>query len=398
MVWSSMSKRLIDLSFDLKKLRDQGYDIEIRSNYLLIKDVPYVNSSREVKRGILVSELTTAGDTTTAPKDHVVEFAGETPCDAQGVALNKIIVESTRRPLTQDLVVDHKFSSKPVPAGVYKDYYEKMTAYVAILSSQAQAIEPGITAQTFPVIVAKEDESVFEYLDTASSRAGISLVTRKLEQAKIAIVGLGGTGSYVLDLIAKTPVGEIHLFDHDTFLTHNAFRAPGAPSVGELNAKPRKVAYLKGVYSRMRRGIIDHDYHVDASNVAELRGMSFVFVCVDPGDAKKVIVEGLEAFGTPFVDVGMDVGLVDNSLNGILRVTTSTPEKRDHLRNRVSLADAGAYNEYDQNIQIADLNALNAALAVIKWKKLCGFYLDFQNEHHSTYSVDCNALTSDERR
>lgn len=54
-------------------------------------------------------------------------------------------------------------------------------------------------------------------------------------------------------------------------------------------------------------------------------------------------------------------------------------------------------DEYAQNIQIADLNALNAALAVIKWKKLCGFYQDFEHEHHSTYTSDGNAMTNEDQ-
>ncbi len=60
-------------------------------------------------------------------------------------------------------------------------------------------------------------------------------------------------------------------------------------------------------------------------------------------------------------------------------------------------ADAGVDDDYDRNIQVADLNALNSALAVIKWKKLCGFYLDYEKEHHSTYTIDCNMLTSDDQ-
>ncbi|MGO9047784.1 MAG: hypothetical protein ACLQFW_13010 [Xanthobacteraceae bacterium] len=51
---------------------------------------------------------------------------------------------------------------------------------------------------------------------------------------------------------------------------------------------------------------------------------------------------------------------------------------------------------YAQNIQIADLNALNAALAVVKWKKLCGFYADLRKEHFSTYTIDGNALTNED--
>ena len=53
-------------------------------------------------------------------------------------------------------------------------------------------------------------------------------VTRKLSLKNVAIVGLGGTGSYVLDLVAKTPVRQIHLDDGDMFLQHNAFGSPSA--------------------------------------------------------------------------------------------------------------------------------------------------------------------------
>ena len=53
------------------------------------------------------------------------------------------------------------------------------------------------------------------------------------------------------------------------------------------------------------------------------------------------------------------------------------------------------YN-YARNIQIADLNALNAILAVIKWKKLFGFYVDLEREHHSTYTINGNVLMNED--
>ena len=104
---------------------------------------------------------------------------------------------------------------------------------------------------------------------------------------KIAIVGLGGTGSYVLDLVAKTPVREIHAYDGDTFYQHNAFRSPGAASGDELRAKQPKVTYFKNLYSKMHRGIVDHAVYVDAGNVDELRCMDFVFLCLDKGTGKE---------------------------------------------------------------------------------------------------------------
>lgn len=389
-----MSQRPISLSADLQRLRDEGYDIVIQAGFLLLRDVPYVTTDRKVARGTLVSTLTLAGDVTCPPDTHVARFAGETPCDSTGAPLTKIINNSNREVLAEGLVVNHLFSSKPGSGG-YENYFEKMRTYVAILQSHAQAIEPGVTAQTYPV-VAPDEDSVFEYEDTATSRASIGVITQKLATGSIVIVGLGGTGSYVLDLVAKTPAPEIHLYDGDRFSQHNAFRAPGAPSRDELRGAHNKATYLKALYSRMRRRISAHPYYVDASTVDELRGASFVFLCIDSNAARKLIVERLEEFGVPFIDVGMGIPRTDDSLGGIVRVTTSTPAKRSHVPRLVPLADMDDDNEYNRNIQIADLNALAGALAVIKWKKLAGFYRDDQREHHATYTIGANMLLREE--
>lgn len=393
-----MSLRLINRSPDLKKLRDEGYDIGIRSGHLLVRDVPYVNSKREIKRGTLVVKLCLANDVTIRPDDHVAFFEGEYPCDKDGVRIARIENQSQRKALAADLFVDHTFSAKPLTAP-YEDYHAKMTTYVAILSGPAQTINPSADARTFPVITAKEDESVFNYIDTASSRAEINVVSAKLEIDKVGIVGLGGTGAYVLDLVAKTHVKEIHLFDGDIFFQHNAFRSPGVASGEELEQKLPKTEYFLRMYSKMRRGIVSHPIYIDASNVEHLRDMKFVFLCFDAGKAKELVVESLEEFGVPFVDVGMGVYLSGDSLGGIVKTTTSTPMKRDHVRakNRIAFSAGDGNNEYDRNIQIADLNALNASLAVIKWKKHFGFYHDLEKEHHSTYTIDGNKLVNEDQ-
>ncbi|WP_334127285.1 ThiF family adenylyltransferase [Sneathiella sp.] len=392
-----MSHPLISRSPDLVKLKEDGYEVEIKANHLVIRNVPYVNSKGKVKRGLLVSTLNLAGDVTARPDTHVARFAGEHPCDRHGRPLTKIVNGSGRETLGEGLVVDHSFSSKPKEG--YRDYHHKMSTYADMLSGHAAAIDPTATARTFQVIEADDPEGVFEYLDTASSRAGIYAASKKLERLRIAIVGLGGTGAYVLDLVAKTPVAEIHLFDSDWFLQHNAFRSPGAATLKELRDVLKKVHYFRDRYAAMRRNIVAHDVHIDAGNVDMLEGMDFVFLCIDRGDAKLPIIEKLEALGIPFVDVGMGIELVDDKLQGIVRVTTSTARMREHVRDRkrIGLSGGDADNIYAKNIQIADLNALNAALAVIKWKKLFGFYLDLDNEHHATYTIDGNMLLNEEK-
>ena len=393
-----MSQRPINRSADLKKLRDEGYDLEIRSGCLLVKDVPYVNSRKEIKRGILVIKLVLANDETGKPDTHVAYFSGDYPCNEDGTEIDKINARRRRSSLAEGVAIHHTFSAKPKPNDAYANYYEQVTTYVAIISGPAQRIDETFSAKTFPVIRPDEDsDEPFNYIDTATSRAEIVDVTKKLKLRKIAILGLGGTGSYVLDLVAKTPVREIHLYDGDTFYQHNAFRSPGAPSGTDLSAKRPKTTYFKNLYGKMHRGIVDHPVDLDAGNVEELRGSNFVFVCLDKGVPKKLIVEKLDDFNIPFTDVGMGILLTENTLGGIVRVTTSTTKKRDHFRGRVPFEDAPVDDEYSRNIQIADLNALNAALAVVKWKKLFGFYRDFKFEHHSQFRIDRNLLLNEDR-
>lgn len=389
-----MSHTLINRNLDLKKLRDEGYQIEIKSAHLLVYGIPYVNSKREIVEGVLVTPLgDMAGGVTTKPQDHVIHFIGELPCDSQGVVLTGIISSSGKRALAEGIDVDHSFSSKP-PDG-YADYYEKVTTYAKILYSQAQAINSEVTAKKHRVIVTDESEQAHHYLDTNSSRAGISAISEKLANLKIAIIGLGGTGAYILDFVTKTHVKEIHLFDDDKFLSHNAFRSPGAASTDVLDNQPKKVSYLHSVYSKMHKHIIPHEYRVTESVLNELSGMDFVFICIDEGVTKKEIIAKLVASGIPFVDSGIDVALENDRLNGAARTTTSTKEKNDHVERRISFSN-NTKGVYDLNIQIAELNGLNAALAVIKWKKLFGFYHDLIKEHHSIYDVNINKLTNDE--
>ncbi len=192
--------------------------------------------------------------------------------------------------------------------------------------------------------------------------------------------------------MAKTPVSEIHLYDGDVFSNHNAFRSPGAPSLDELKEMPLKATYFRDRYSKMHRKVLAYEAFLDEENINELRAMDFVFLCLDRGGDKKLIVERMEEWGLSFIDVGMGVDLAEDALRGILRVTTSTAQKRDHLRKRVPFSDGGVENDYSRNIQIADLNALNAALAVIKWKKLYGFYQDLEKEHCSFYTINGNSI------
>lgn len=387
-----MSRRPIALSPDLQRLQNEGYDVDIRGGYLLVRDVPYVDTQPSVRRGTLISKLELAGDKTNKPTDHVAYWTGDHPCHSDGRKITTIENGSAPQILFEDVRADYTFSAK----ADYRDYHHKMTTYIGRIAGEAAKLDPDADARTYPVIPADDDSGPFNYVDTASSRAGIAAINGKVAGQRIGIAGLGGTGAYILDLVAKTEVAQVHLFDGDVFSQHNAFRAPGAPSLADLESKPSKVSRFSTLYSNMHTGIVGHDVFLDESNVALLDGLDYVFVCLDRGPVKRAIVDRLVTNETPFIEVGMGVVITDGQLGGIVRATVSTAKTRAAAAPHISYADEdGAANEYATNIQIAELNALNAVMAVIEWKRLAGIYRGTRPPVYSGYSLASGEMVNE---
>jgi hypothetical protein len=388
-----MSHRPIARSADLRQLRAEGYSLRLAGGYLVVDDVPYLDRDGNVHAdGALVMALTLAGDQTQQPADHTAYFVGGIPCAADGTQLDRIINNTNTADLGDGLIAACYFSAKPI-AGAYNDYHHKVTTYVGHISAPARSIDGSVTARRHrPIARSQDDETPFNYVDTASSRAGIGQLAKRLASERIGIVGLGGSGSYVLDFVAKTPVAEIHLYDADPFVTHNAFRAPGAPSIDQLNERPLKVEYLAAIYRRMHRGIVDHPVAIGAANVDQLSGLTFVFVAIDDAPAKAPITDKLVELGIPFVDLGMGVELVDSRLTGIVRTTLATPGRYEHVATSIATTDAAGPDDYRSNIQIAELNALNAVGAVVLWKKFRGIYADLDDAIQSMFSIASNHI------
>jgi molybdopterin/thiamine biosynthesis adenylyltransferase len=391
-----MQQQLISLNPDLKKLLDEGYQLEVIGGHLLAHQIPYVNSKCEIKYGTLVSVLTYLNPTKVGqPQDHTIYFCGDAPCDLHGKELTSIINNSQNQQLTTSILANHYFSSKP-PSGNYPDYYEKIRTYAEIISSQAKGIDKSVTAKPERLKIIDSGSDVFAYPDTNSARANIEYLNRKFRNQKIAIIGLGGTGSYILDLVSKTPVKEIHIYDKDIFQLHNTFRAPGTvpKEKFEVLGSLKKVEYYFEVYSRLHNGIVMHDEYVTKTSINEFSDFDFVFISVDSNETRSNITTGLLNIGVSFIDVGLGVNKVEDSLIGTLRVTLGSKEKNDHLKDRIGNAENDA-NEYSTNIQIADLNCLNATLAVIKWKKTLSYYQDLKEEHNTLYFINTGKVLNE---
>lgn len=384
-----MSPPPIALEADIERLREEGFDVEVRGAYLLVKSVPYVGAQRNVLRGTLISAL--ERDALGAPQTHVAYWTGTHPCHSNGAQISAFFNPSPAQSLGEGIQADHTFSAK----AAYRDFHHKISTYIARIEGEAQVIDPSANARTFPVRVADSTETVFKYMDWASARANLGAYNDKLVNLRVGIVGVGGTGAYILDLLAKSRVREIHLFDGDRLKQHNAFRAPGAASLGDLAGAPPKVAHWENVYGRMRNGVVPHPQMLDADNLSALNELEFVFLCLDTGATKHAVVGHLEKAGKPFIEVGMGVVRGDAGLTGLVRVVTSTQDSRDRARAHMSFSVGEVEDEYSTNIQIVELNALSAALAVIRFKKLFGFYADSANDYYEGYSIRSGDLVKE---
>lgn len=384
--------RLVRNSADLARLVQDGYAVRVVNGFLVVDDIPFVDDAAQVRRGSFLCPLDLSGDTTTAPSSHVMCFVGGIPRDKNGKPIHGLVNDGVAKwSAGPDLTAACGFSQKP--KGNYKDYYEKVTYYAAMVIGPAQAIDPEATPLTFKPFETDEDDGVFLYLDTFSSRAGITEFNARLALKKVVIVGLGGTGGYLLDLLAKTPIIALHLYDGDLLRTHNAFRAPGAASLEDLQAGLKKVEYYKHMYSRMRRDINAHPVNVTSENVDELLDADFVFLAMDTGPDKKAIVDALTVNCVPFIDTGVGVSKDTDGVNGQVRITVSMPGHTEHIeRDRLISFFVGDDAEYDTNLQVAELNSLTANLAIFRYKKHIGFYADTENELHTVYAVDSNEL------
>ncbi len=363
---------------DLSRLVAAGYELELTGDgYLLVANVPYLDQDRTVRRGTLVTKIQLNGDVTVnPPEDHVAYFIGATPYRWNGEKLTPLTQANVR--LADGRVAEFQMSLKsPTADQRYPDYFAKVEYHVQNIETEAQQVDPAATAKTFGPCVIKNDEWPFEYADTASGRAGIGAINGRLAGMRIAIVGLGGTGSYILDLVSKCPVEEIHLYDADQFASHNAFRAPGAAGLDEVRRGRLKVERYAEIYLQMKRKVIPHPYHIDATNVAELGEVDFVFLSMEGGQTKLAIVDALEKMGKPFVNASLGVKKPGDGdkLQAIVEVNGSTTENRATFRDTVDFGPVDADDLYPQNIQVADLNALNAAMAVLWWKKWAGIYV-----------------------
>lgn len=384
-----MFAQLVSRNDDLRRLVEKGYALAVDPNhYLVVRDIPYLDQQRNLQLGAIVMKFVDAGEDRVVQDDHQILFAGGVPHGIDGQPIPNLGGGATTLALSdisQDVQVQRSFSNKPKGTGKFEDFFHKVESYVAIISGPAIELHHA-NPLTFRVVAGAQNNSPFKVRDTLTSRAEIGDLTATFHDDVVAVIGVGGTGAFLLDLLVKTPVREIRGFDADAFYVHNTFRSPGKLKLHEIGKAKAEVYQAR--YENFRNGLTITQKFIDASCVDDLRGVTFAFVCVDKGTARAGIFELLIALGIPFIDVGMGLDRRQGPLNGMLRVTYYPPERAHELRDQglAELVDRPD-DLYRTNIQIGELNALNACLAIIRFKQVRGFYFQELPYYHLLLGV-----------
>lgn len=382
-----MFHALVNHNEDLHKLLVKGYAIALDGNHLIVRDIPYLDDNGNLCKGAIVCKMHSPDNKRYVQDDHQIYFAGSHPHGLDGKPIPNLAGGTHTIPLpdSPDVVVQRSFSNKPKPNG-YPDHFTKVESYVTVLSGPAME-RYEVSPLTFKAVETIAGNSVFKFKDTLTTRAEISDLAAKFKAEVVAIIGLGGTGAYVLDFMVKTPVARILGFDRDLYHVHNAFRSPGKLDEAELDQSKAEV--YQNRYEGFREGLSLVPKFVDESCAEDFRDVTFAFVCVDKGGSRRGIFDLLVKLGIPFIDVGMGLDRKQGPINGALRATYYEPANAEAMLER-NLAELGDRedDEYRVNVQIAELNALNACLAVLRYKQIRGFYLDENDFNHMLFKVN----------
>jgi hypothetical protein len=392
-----MFQQLVSHNEDLRRLVEKGYALAWDPNeYLVVRDIPYLDVQGNLRIGAIVMKFVDAGEDRVVQDDHQIYFAGGVPHGLDGQPIPNLAGGPTTLPLSDaspDVKVERSFSNKPKETGKFTDFFHKVESYVAIIAGPAME-KHRTSPLTFRAVDSASSKSPFKVRDTLTSRAEIGDLAAKFHDDVVAVIGLGGTGGFLLDLLVKTPVREVRGFDADDYYVHNAFRSPGRLDLGEIGQGKAEVYQAR--YDNFRTGLTIRHKLIDASCADDLRGVTFAFVSVDKGTARAGVFELLIALGIPFIDVGMGLDRRRGPLNGMLRSTYYAPERARELRDKglAELVDRPD-DLYRSNIQIGELNALNACLAIVRFKQLRGFYYEAQPFYHLLFGVGDLSLDGD---
>lgn len=187
----------------------------------------------------------------------------------------------------------------------------------------------------------------------------------KLQSLRVAVIGLGGTGSPIATLLARTGVGELILIDGDNLDVTNMNRVRGyiGEDVGHKKAQTLtefiNSLKLKVLVTNIPSYLNDSPEAIDALSSADV-----IFGCTDDIAGRDLLNQALYYYSLVYIDSGLS-GNVDVDIDGNPclrsqkgRVSCILPEYGACLRCQKVITDEKLYAEQrlKENPELAELD------------------------------------------
>ena len=172
--------------------------------------------------------------------------------------------------------------------------------------------------------------------DLAFSRQNLALgpaFNRILRGLRVGVVGAGGTGSPLVQQLARMGVGRLALFDPDHVEMSNLNRLYGATRE-DAEKRRKKVDVIRREVERMNLGtqVVTYDDWIGSQTCREaLKSLDLVFGCTDDHDGRSLINRLAYYYLIPVIDLGL-----------ALRVSERHGEMRLEADGRVTVLEPGA--------------------------------------------------------
>jgi len=136
----------------------------------------------------------------------------------------------------------------------------------------------------------------------------------KLSKKKVAVIGIGGVGSWCVEGLVRSGIGNITLFDFDNISISNTNRQLHA--VSENYGKPKTLAMQERIYSINRYCNVEIiEEFINADNIELLKhNFDYIIDASDDIKAKIEIAVFCTAFKIPFIICGAAGGKKDPRL------------------------------------------------------------------------------------
>ena len=238
----------------------------------------------------------------------------------------------------------------------------------------------------------------------------------KLRKMKIAVVGCSGTGSIVVEILARNGIGELILVDPDIIEEKNLNRIPNSFMTDAKN-KEFKVTVLQNAILKMKMGTkvtAINKTIFDPQAILAVAECDFVFGCMDEIEGRHVLNRLATFYSIPYSDLG--VKLIADGKGGIKDICgtihylqpggssllTRKLYTIDQLRaESLQRTDLDYYNKLKQEKYIVGANedsptviSVNMFVASIATNDFLARIHPFRNDPNSHFSVQRFSLVN----